>query len=101
MSLLNPEAGLTDLAQDVSEIGYPQLNEKSAAAGAGRGGLTVAQQGAWARTSARRGLVLVGHPESFGQEPTGRTGSRPVAVPAACRIAVRPTTAIMRFIMVG
>ncbi len=30
VSLLNPEVSLTDLAQDISEIGYPQLEQESA-----------------------------------------------------------------------
>ncbi|MFD9672647.1 hypothetical protein ACFWAO_12180 [Streptomyces sp. NPDC059981] len=29
VSLLNPEVSLTDLAQDISEIGYPQLDRES------------------------------------------------------------------------
>lgn len=29
VSLLNPEVSLTDLAQDISEIGYPQLDQES------------------------------------------------------------------------
>lgn len=30
VSLLTPEVSLTDLAQDISEIGYPQLEQESA-----------------------------------------------------------------------